>query len=161
MKAGAWWPIAVVGVLAVTVGANIWLIFAARDPNAYVVEPNYYEKAVKYDSTLALARRSAALGWQVEASLTGWTAKGTPLVVSLADSNGAPVTGVALKAELINNLSPELPVRMLLRDAGDGRYTATAPLPRTGLWEIRLDGRRGPDEFVADLRRDVAEDAAK
>lgn len=36
MKPGAWWPVAVVGVLAVTVGANIAILVAARDKNAYV-----------------------------------------------------------------------------------------------------------------------------
>jgi nitrogen fixation protein FixH len=155
LKPGAWWPVAIVGVLVVTVGANVALIVAARDPNAYVVEPHYYEKALAWDSTMAIARRSAALGWQVDATLHGWTPSGTPLVVQLADSAGAAVAGAQVRAELLNNLSPEHPVRAALAEAGGGRYAANVPLPRTGLWEIRLEARRDADLFVADLRRDA------
>jgi nitrogen fixation protein FixH len=161
VKPGAWWPVAIVGVLAVTVGANVVLIVAARDPNAYVVEPHYYEKALAWDSTMAIADRSAALGWQVDATLHGWTPAGTPLVVQLADSTAAPVAGAEVRAELLNNLSPAHPVAAVLADAGGGRYTATVPLPRTGLWEIRLEARRDGDLFLADLRRDATGGGAR
>ncbi len=161
MKPAALWPLAIVGVLAVTVGANVAMIVAARDPNAYVVEPHYYEKAIAWDSAMAVARRSAALGWQVDASLDRWSPAGTVLVVALADSAGAPVAGAAVRVEMLNNLSPEHPVRATLREVRGGRYVATVPLPRAGLWEIRVDARRGASLFVADLRRDVAARGAR
>lgn len=161
MKPGMWWPIAIVGVLAVTVGANFALMMAARDPNAYVVEPDYYDKGVKWDSTMALARRSAALGWQADASLRPWRASGTPVAVMLADSTGAPVAGAAVQAELVNNLEPEHLLHPRLSETAPGRYTAIMRLPRTGMWEVRVTARRGADVFVADLRRDATEDGAK
>ena len=133
MKPGAWWPIAIVGVLAVTVGANVALMVAARDPNAYVVEPDYYRKAVNWDSTMAQARASVALGWQVDAALRDWTPAGTPLRVQLADSTGAPLTGAAVRVELINNLSPEhAAARRARATSGAGRYEARVALPRPG-----------------------------
>lgn len=160
MKPGAWWPIAIVGVLAVTVGANVALILAARDPNAYVVEPDYYRKAVNWDSTMAQARASVALGWRVDAALGGWTSAGTPLRVRLADSTGAPLSGVQLKVELINNLTPETPVHVAPAEVGVGSYEASVPLARPGLWELRLQARRAGAFYTADLRRDVARAAA-
>lgn len=160
MKPGAWWPIAIVGVLAVTVGANVALILAARDPNAYVVEPDYYRKAVNWDSTMAQARASVALGWRVDATLGEWTPAGTPLRVRLADSTGAPLSGVRLDVELINNLTPETPVHVAPAEVGAGRYEATAALARPGLWELRLQARRAGAFYTAELRRDVARAAA-
>ena len=161
MKPGAWWPIAIVGVLAVTVAANVALITAARDPNAYVVEPDYYRKGVKWDSTMAQARASVALGWQVDAALRDWTPAGTDLVVQLADSTGAPVAGADVSVEMINNLSPETPLHASPADAGTGRYRARVALPRPGLWELRLRARRGGKTFTADLRRDLARSAPR
>jgi nitrogen fixation protein FixH len=159
VKPGAWWPVAIVGVLAVTVGANVVLFLAARDPNAYVVEPDYYRKAVAWDSIMAQARASAALGWQVDAALRDWTPTGTRVLVLLADSTGAPVTGAGVGVELINNLSPERPVRARLRETGAGRYEASAALARPGLWELRLLAQRGAESFRADLRRELARGA--
>ncbi len=155
MKPGAWWPVAIVAVLGVTVAANVALIVAARDPNAYVVEPHYYEKALAWDSTMAVRRASEALGWQVDAMLGRWSRGGTPLLVRLADSTGAPVAGARVRAELVNNLEPEHVVLAALAEAGQGRYAAVAVLPRAGLWEIRLQARRDAAQFVADLRRDA------
>lgn len=155
MKPSAWWPVAIVGVLAVTVGANVALVIAARDPNAYVVEPHYYEKALAWDSTMAVARASAALGWQVDAAFGIWSRTGTRLEIALADSTGASVAGARLGVELVHNLAPEDRLRATLAETAPGRYVAVLPLPRAGLWEIQLAADRGAAHFVADLRRDA------
>lgn len=60
MKPAALWPLAVIGVLAVTVGANVWLIQVAREPNGAVIEPDYYRRAVAWDSLAARQGRSDA-----------------------------------------------------------------------------------------------------
>jgi nitrogen fixation protein FixH len=156
MKPGAWWPIGIVSVLALTVAANIALMVVARDPHAYVVEPDYYRKGVNWDSSMAQARASVALGWRVDAALRDWTPAGTTLLVQLADSTGAPLTGVMVQVELINNVSPEAPVHARPADVGGGRYRARIQLARPGLWELRLVARRGSACFTADLRRDLA-----
>ena len=161
MKPGAWWPIGIVGVLTVTVAANIALMIVARDPHAYVIEPNYYEKGVHWDSAMAQARASVALGWQVDAALRDWTPAGTTLLVQLADSTGAPLTGARVTVELINNVSPEAPVHASPAEVGGGRYQARVALARPGLWELRLQARRGSACFTADLRRDLARGAAR
>jgi nitrogen fixation protein FixH len=156
VKPGAWWPLAIIGVLAVTVGANLALILAARDPNAYVVEPDYYHKAVNWDSTMAQARASEALRWHVDVALGDWAPAGTPLLVQLADSTGAPLTGVVLKVEFINNLTPEKPVLAAPAELARGRYEARVALARPGLWELRLQARRAGAYYTTDLRREVA-----
>ena len=161
MKPGAWWPVGVVAVLAITVGANVALMVAARDPNAYVVEPDYYRKAVNWDSTMAQSRANVALGWQLDAALDAWTPGGTPLRLKIVDSTGAPVTGAAVRVDLLNNLSPEHVLRAAPVEVGGGLYRATVSLPRAGLWELRAEARRGRDLFTADLRRDAFRDGAR
>jgi len=161
MKPGAWWPIAIVGVLAVTVGANVALMIAARDPNAYVVEPDYYEKAVRWDSTLAQARHDVALGWAVDARLGPWSPRGTPLELALADSTGAPLASALVEVELVNNLDPAHAVHASLAPRSPGRYAANVALPRAGLWELRTTVRRAGELFTADLRRDALRGAAR
>ncbi|MEZ4456629.1 MAG: FixH family protein [Gemmatimonadales bacterium] len=57
-----------IGVLAITVGANGYMLYEANRGMA-AVEPDYYQKAVDFDSTMAQARRNASLGWRVDAAL--------------------------------------------------------------------------------------------
>lgn len=154
MKPGALWPVAIVGVLAITVGANAYLVFQARDPSVYVVEPDYYRKAVQWDSTLAQRDRDAALGWRLDAALAPY-ARGLSVVVTLADSAGAPLTGARVQLEAISNVDAARRVEVALVESRPGTYRLDGALPHDGLWELRFDVGRGGQRFTADLRREL------
>ena len=151
------WPIAIVAVLALTVGANGWILYVAnRDPNAAALESDYYRKAVAYDSTLAQARRDSALAWRLDATPGRFDAAGTPLTITLADGGGRALAGARVRLEAIHNLDGGRTVAAtFVTDAG-GRATARVPLHHAGLWELRFDARAGGARFTADLRRDVS-----
>jgi len=155
MKPGALWPLAIVGVLTVMVGANVAVVVATHDPHVDAIEPDYYEKATAWDTTMARARANVTLGWQADASLRGWTPAGTPLVVAVADSLGRPITAAGVHVELIDNLAPDRPLRVLPREDAPGRYCARVPLPRPGLWILRVQVRRDSTYFSAELRREA------
>lgn len=154
MKRGAGWPIAITVVLAVTVGANIFLLRVATEPNAYATEPDYYRKAVAWDSTAAAERASAATGWTGDATIV---ARGRRLEIRLrfVDAAGAPVTGAAVHVTAIHNLAAATPSELIATPAPDGGYVATLPVAREGLWELRVTAVRGGDRFTADLRREA------
>jgi nitrogen fixation protein FixH len=157
MIAAKLWPLAIVGVLAITVGANAWILYEAnRDPNATVVEPDYYRKAVAYDSTLAQARRDRALGWRLAAEPGAFDPNGTPLALALTDREGLPIAGASVALVAIHNLDAGRLVSARLVTGADGRATGRLGLDRTGLWELRFDARRGAERFTTDLRCDVA-----
>ena len=155
MKAAALWPAAVVGALVVTVGANIAILVLANDSDKAVVEPNYYEKAVAWDSTMAQGRRNESLGWSVRATLTPIPG-GSRLAASLADRAGAPIAGATLRVEAIHNLDAARRIEAALRDAGGGAYEADLPMRHAGLWELRFTAERDGERFTDDLRRDLA-----
>jgi len=155
MKVASLWPIAIVGVLAITVGANGYLVYKAGDPSVYVVEPDYYRKAVAWDTTLAQLARDAALGWKLDASLGPVGPAGAVVRMTLADSTGAPIAGARVALEAVNNLDGGHYVHARLTEAAPGTYVAEAALPRAGLWELRFDVTHGRDRFTADLRRDA------
>ena len=150
------WPVAIVGVLAITVGANGWILYEAnRDPNATVVEPDYYRKAVGYDSTLAQARSDAALGWRLTAEPGAFDPAGTPLALALTDREGRAVAGAAVTLVAIHNLDAGHVVSARLVTGADGEALARVAFDRTGLWELRFEARRGSVRFTTDLRCDV------
>ncbi len=161
MKPATMWPLAVVLVLAATVGVNVWMIFAANDPNGAVIEPDYYRKAVEWDSTLVRRARSDALGWTADATIGATDGARAHVRVTLTDSTGAPVTGAAMALEAVHNLDGSRHPGADLPETGPGVYEADAPLDRPGMWELRLTAKRQGAEFLADLRRDAARGPAR
>jgi nitrogen fixation protein FixH len=150
------WPLGIVGVLALTVGANAWILYEAnRDPNASVVEPDYYRKAVAYDSTLAQERHDAALGWQLTATTGGLDPAGTPVAVALVDRAGRPLAGAVVTLAAIHNLGAGRVIAARLVTGSDGRGSVRVALDRAGLWELRFDVRLSAEHFTTELRCDV------
>jgi nitrogen fixation protein FixH len=150
------WPLAIVAVLALTVVGNALLLYYAAAPGAAVVEPDYYGKALAWDSTLARRAEQAALGWRIEAELGARGPEGTPLVVRLRDAAGAPIAGATVTIEAIHNAPGARHPRAALRPVAGGGYGAPLPLDRRGLWELRIEASRGRDRFSATLRREAA-----
>jgi nitrogen fixation protein FixH len=155
VKPAALWPLAVVAALVVTVGANVAILVLASDSRHLAVEPDYYRKALAWDSTQALQTESRALGWRLSADLAP-AAAGALLRVVLADSTGAALPGAALRVEAIHNLDPNRRVHGLLAPVAPGVYEATLPLRHRGLWELRFDATRGADRFLVSVRRDLS-----
>jgi len=156
MRPGQWWPLALAAVLGVTVAANVFLLYAANDRNAAVVEPDYYRKAVAWDSTAAQSAENDALGWRLDAAILPLAADGTGMVqVRLAREDGTPVTGARVACTAIHNLdAAHRPRAEIVLDAS-GAGTLELPLRHAGLWELRFSVTHGDERFTASLRREA------
>ena len=161
MKRGAWWPIGVAAILAATVGANIWLAVVAESDPSFSVEPNYYEKAITWDSAMAQARENQRLGWRLEPRLGEISAaRDTRLDVRLVDSTGAPIRDATVRvAAFFNARASHVLNATLQRDSMD--YTARLPMTHAGAWEFRFDVHRGHEHFTNTSRIDAVAAARK
>ena len=151
MKAARLWPLALVAVLGITVVANVWLLWAANDEQSRAFEPDYYRKALAWDSTMAEASRSAALGWHLSASLEPADQPDGRLLVLLADSTGSPIEGAAITATTTPIAHADRAGTVTLTETVGG-YQAEFPLVYQGLYEIRIEAVRGSDRFVTSVR---------
>ena len=154
-KWAALWPVAIVCVLGLTVGANIILFMVARDPHAAAIEPDYYTKAVAWDSTLAEQQRSLRLGWSADAELVEASHDGANVRVRLLDREGHPLSGARVQVEAIHNLQADVRIKGVLAEADAGVYGMRMHLQREGLWELRLVVTRGHDRWETSLRREA------
>ena len=69
MKPSTRWPLGITALLALFVGVNVYLMRVANDDPSFSVEPDYYHKAVVFDSTIAQERRNVVLGWRASTSI--------------------------------------------------------------------------------------------
>lgn len=143
MKSGIGWPIGVAVILGSTVVANIAVMRIANDDPSFAVEPNYYAKAVAFDSTMAQERRNLALGWGVETALDSLVAgQPTRLTIRLKGADAAPLPGAAVSVVARFNARANDTLTTVLPETAPGAYTATLPIHTPGEWEVRIDATR-------------------
>src|SRR4051812_3654125 len=95
MKPEHRWPIGITVILLGFAAANLAMMRVARNDPAFAVEPDYYRKAVGFDSTMAQERQTLALGW-VASSRIERVDRISTVAVILRDSLGEPVRGAAV-----------------------------------------------------------------
>jgi hypothetical protein len=152
MKRSTWWPVGIVAILALTVGANFWIYYVANTDTGIAIEPDYYRKAVAWDSTMAQARDNRAIAWRVTPTLAAFTARdGADLRVTLTDSTGAVIPDATVKVSAFYNaLAGTVSDTTLVQR--DGGYETRLPVHHKGLWELRFDVRRGAVHFTSTAR---------
>jgi nitrogen fixation protein FixH len=148
MTPGRWWPIAIGLVLGVTVLANLAVYWTANHDPSFAVEPDYYRRAVEWDSSVARGRRSAALGWTVDARLAPPEAGHATLRVRLRGHDGAALDSADVRADASHNARGAEVFAVRLVPVGGGEYDGTIPSERQGLWRIDLSAVRGSEVFV-------------
>jgi nitrogen fixation protein FixH len=151
------WPAIIILILVVDVGVGVRMMAVANDDPTFAVEPDYYAKAVAWDSTTAQAHRNTALGWQLTPELGPVAAgKNSTLTMQLRDRDGAAITGARVSLDAIPVSHAEDVIHSDLPSAANGGYAASLPMNRTGLWELRIDATRGNEHFTADVRLDAS-----
>ena len=158
MKRGIGWPVAVAGVLTLTVAANIWLIRVASSDPSFAIEENYYQRGLRWDDEMAQRTRNVELGWHLLATLAPIErGKGAELLVALNDSAIAPIAGASVTVRALHVARAGQSVDVTLSPAAGGGYRALVPIERPGLWELRFDVHRGADRFTTIERMDTRE----
>lgn len=153
MKAGMGWPIGVATILACTVAANVVVMRIASDDPSFAVEPDYYRKAVHFDSTMAQERQNLSLGWGFDAAIDSIGTSGrTRLAVRLRDASQAPLTGARVAVMARFNARANDTLTALLTEEGPGVYAATLPITHSGEWEVRVDATHGSQRYSTSAR---------
>ena len=155
------WPAIVVLLLGGFSGGTIVLArIASSDPHA-AIEPDYYKKAVAWDSTMAQERRNAALAWRVTPSLPALGVAATSeLLLRVVDGAGLAITGATVHVEAMPVSHADAGVVATLGEHESGAYGAGVAIRQAGLWELRVSVVRGAEKFTTNLRLEAARDVA-
>ena len=145
----AWlWPVGLALALTLSAGGNIvFMILANRDPS-FAVEPDYYQKGLDWDRTMAQEAANRVLGWTARLEDSAPAPGGRRLVLRVLDREGRPVEGAEVTLEALHGARAAEIVRGRLTGSGQGRYGADLPLVRAGVWELRVRAARGAAVFT-------------
>lgn len=148
MKRATLWPIGLAGVLTLTVAGNVALYLVARDDPSFAIEPDYYAKAIAWDSTIAQARRNDTLGWRLTPTLEEFGRDGARLHVTLTDSTGRRIPDAVVNVSAMYVARAGHVLASTLERDDDG-YSTRLAVHDGGQWELRFDVTRGSDRFTA------------
>ena len=151
MKRVPAWPVGIVVVLLLFAAGNIQMMRLASADPSFAVEPDYYRKAVAFDSTMAQQRRNADLGWIVTAAIDRETIPAT-VSVRLADGTGQPVRDAKVRIDARFNARANDVLTADLTETAPGTYTGRLGVKFAGEWEVRVDAVRAADHFTASAR---------
>jgi hypothetical protein len=151
----AWVPAGLLGSMLLGLGT---LAYIAIDDPGFALEPNYYEKAVQWDRSLAEARESQELGFRLEPAhgLILGADGGIEVELELRDRQGRPVSGAELSLEAFPNAAAHKIHHSKLVEASPGTYRAELRDGASGLWELRCKVAYGTARFQQVLRLDVS-----
>lgn len=152
MKKGMGWPIGIVAILLASVAGNVAVIMITKDDPSFSVEPDYYRKAVEWDSTAARRVRSDALQWRVAARVEPGSGSESQLTLDLTDAQGAIVRDATLRGSLLHIARGDDVQQVAFTQTATGSYVASVPMQRAGVWELRLTADRDSSHFLHTVR---------
>jgi len=158
----------VVALLVFMASMMAVLFYAASGDPTHVVEPDYYNKAMKWDSTAAVRDESIRQGWQVVLDFrpvpgemlaeAGAEVPNTLVVVQIKDSTGLAVKNVAVHLRTYFSARADRVFEADMQAMGE-EFGAAFRLGPPGLWEFEVLARREnpPFNFSWKGSRDLGE----
>jgi nitrogen fixation protein FixH len=130
-------------------------VVASRDAS-FAVEPDYYQRSLEWDRTMAQEDANRALGWRIEVQTAAPPRPGTlRLAVRLTDRDGHDLDHAGVTVEARHGASAATAVTGTFVGADGGRYVADLPLRRAGLWDLRFVVRRAGDLYTQRVAADL------
>ncbi len=141
------WPFAIVGLLVLNAAAAFTMLFISRADGGAQVVPDYYSRAVAWDSLAASNAVTAATGWRFAVVDPN---QGDSLIFTVVDAAGAPVVGFSGQL-VVSRPQYSTPVATVPVEPGQRLAIDAAPLPR-GLYDVRAELRRGETDYRPTIR---------
>ena len=147
------------GIVFVLLGTNVCIVgatvYLANSDRSFAVVPDYYQKALAWNQTLAQQQRNAALGWSATVSVGAESTLGRTVSVRLLDRAGMPVERANVELIAFHDARAADQYGATLSEAAPGVYETAMPIERAGSWEFRIRVQHGTDVFTAEAQREV------
>lgn len=151
------WPIIVIGLLGLHVVIMAAAAVVATRDRAYVVVPDYYQKAVRWDQSKAEHRASQQLGWQ-PAITTGDQVDPLgrrSIAIDLKDAQGNPVADAQVEVSFFHHTWADKVERATFKSDARGHAAGTVVMRPAGFYEFNLTIAAREQKFVATLTQYV------
>ncbi|MDZ4830641.1 MAG: FixH family protein [Phycisphaerae bacterium] len=146
-------PIVLLGVSVTLAAVTVSFAIAGRPLG---VEPDYYEKSLRWDDDRTQAGANDRLGWALSPEISGGQNGFARLAITVKDKHGVLIPVDAMEVEAIPIRNADLRTHVALDRESEGCFAADVPLRFTGQWEFRVRASRGGDTYTDRFRRTLS-----
>ena len=130
------------GFFGLVFGANAVMVKAAMSTFGGVQTTSSYKAGLMFGQDIVRAEQQDALHWQVNGKLSRDSAGNAILDISVRDSKGVPMNGLAAQARLAHPADERRDHLIALDDASAGRFHGVTQA-EPGQWELIVDLYKG------------------
>ncbi len=147
------WPAIIVLLLLSSVTASFGALWMAHSDGGVDVIPDYYQKAVDWDSLSAIQRKSDTLAWSSRIEIGVQDG-----LLEVYDRLGNPVSGLSgtlsIKKPGVKEPARILPLHSIPDSAGSYRF----PVPDLGdgMWVVSISANLDTLHFVQTIRQEIS-----
>jgi len=151
------WPTLIVCLLSVSISFSVYTLFAAQSDGGPAVIDNYYQKGKDWNETAEARRNGDVLTVDVDVQQAGDEKRLRPVVLTVRDESGAPVSTLQGTARLYRpqaaNLQATIPLAAVPGEPGV--YRQLMPIQAAGLWDIELQATRNGTHLSKTVRVEI------
>ena len=129
---------------AVVVSVNIFYIYISQKTWRGVATTDSYQKGLRYNETLKLAKEQEKLGWKMTVKFLASAPKSGEVVVVLLGKNLAPISDAKILLQLKRPTQEGMDFTENLQFS-NGAYRAKIIFPLKGQWDFHLTATRNED----------------
>jgi nitrogen fixation protein FixH len=130
----------VVGLLSISITFSVYTLLAAKSDGGPAVVSDYYQKGKNWNATARARGNGEALNVSVSVLAPGDEPRLRPVVLTVRDTSGTPVTGLRGTLHLSRPQTAGDLATIPLSPVDDqpGVYRQLMPILATGLWDVEL-----------------------
>ncbi len=144
------WVIGILGMLAVFVLANAYMIYLSSSGGPGLVVDNYYERGENYEKTI-LSRQAQDPGWKMKLDSPESIEVGKKHIVNVivTDKEGNPVNRDSAVFNAYRPSDKSMDFSLPMQRIDDGLYEVALSFPLPGVWDVLVTIQNG--DFEANL----------
>jgi nitrogen fixation protein FixH len=154
-RARIFWPAFIIGLMVIHIGGVAVLIQIATSDPSFQIEEDYYDKALAWDQRMEQDRTNLRLGWKSELSFQRRAPEQAYVQARISDREGLPVAGAEVQLVTFHKARAGDVIRSTMKELAPGTYATLLPAKRSGIWEFRLEARRGSERFTQRVDREL------
>jgi nitrogen fixation protein FixH len=139
-RAKWFWVTIIVGLLGSQLGIGvIAIVIANSDPSSKAL-PNYHQRALDWDKSVALQEKSRQLGWRLDLHVapTVDPQLHRAVMLTLTDAKGQPIEKATGNVKFFHHSLASDIQEYPLDELARGVYRVDSRLSRPGLWQMEL-----------------------
>jgi len=141
LKRGNYWPAIIVGMLVLHASIILGTITVISARHDLYVEPDYYAKAIDWDTQREMLETADRLGWVIDitpAEPVQDSVGFRQLNITLLDANGDPMDRALVELECYHPAHAADRNKKVMLGQGDGNYQAEVVMDTPGYWNVHL-----------------------